>query len=52
MEWQGAEWGACGVVAYPVMQAYGRLALEDNSEVGEAELGRCIISKHDETESR
>ena len=33
-----------GVVAYPVMQAYGSLALEDNSEVGEAVLGRCSIS--------
>ena len=27
-----------GVVAYPVMQVYGSLALE---EVGEAVLGRC-----------
>ena len=33
-----------GVVAYPVMQAHGSLALEDNPEVGEAVLGRCIIS--------
>ena len=24
-----------GVVAYPVMQAYGSLAMEDNLEVGE-----------------
>ena len=24
-----------GVIEYPVMQAYGSLALEDNSEVGE-----------------
>ena len=30
-----------GVVAYPVMQAYDSLALEDN---GEAVLGRCSIS--------
>ena len=27
-----------GVVAYPVMQAYGSLALEENSEVNEAVL--------------
>ena len=33
-----------GVVAYPVMQAYGSLALEDNLEVGEVVLGRCSIS--------
>ena len=33
-----------GVVAYTVMQAYGSLALEDNSEIGEAVLGRCSIS--------
>ena len=34
-----------GVVVYSVMkEAYGRLALEDNSEVGEAVLGRCSIS--------
>ena len=33
-----------GVVAYPVMQAYGKLALEDNSEVGQAVLSRCSIS--------
>ena len=32
------------VVAYPVMQAYGSLALKDNSEVGEAVLGRCSRS--------
>ena len=32
-----------GVVVYPVMQATGSLALEDNSEVGEAVLDRCII---------
>ena len=32
-----------GVVAYPEMQAYGSLALKDNSEVGEAVLGRCCI---------
>ena len=30
-----------GVVAYPVMQVCGSLALEDNSEIGEAVLGRC-----------
>ena len=29
-----------GVVAYPVMQVYGSLALE---EVGEAVLGRCTV---------
>ena len=33
-----------GVVAYTVLLAYGSLALEDNSEVGEAVLGRCSIS--------
>ena len=33
-----------GVVAYPVMQAYGNLVLQDNSEVGEAVMGRCSIS--------
>ena len=33
-----------GVVAYPVMQVYGSLALEANSEVGEAVVGRCSIS--------
>ena len=33
-----------GVVAYPVMQTYGILALENNSKVGEAVLGRCSIS--------
>ena len=32
-----------GVVAYPVMQVYGSLALEDNSEVGEVEQGRSSI---------
>ena len=32
------------VVEYHVMQAYGTLALEDNSEVGEVLLGRCSIS--------
>ena len=31
---------------YPVMQAYGSLALEDNLEVGEAVLGRCSIFLH------
>ena len=31
-------------VAYPERQVYGSLALEDNSEVGEAVLGRCSIS--------
>ena len=30
--------------AYPVTQAYDSLALEDNSEVGEAVPGRCSIS--------
>ena len=33
-----------GVIAYPVMYAYGSLALDDNSEVGNAVLGRCSIS--------
>ena len=33
-----------GVVVYPVSQAYGSLALDDNSEVGEEVLGRCSIS--------
>ena len=32
---------SCGVVAYPVMQVYGSLALKDYSDVGEAMLGRC-----------
>ena len=31
------------VVAYPIMQAYDSLTLEDNSEVGEDVLGRCTI---------
>ena len=35
----------CGVVAYHgMMKAKGKLALEDNSEVGEAVLSRCSIS--------
>ena len=33
-----------GVVVYPVIQVYGNLALEGNSEVDEAVLGRCSIS--------
>ena len=33
-----------GVVAYPIQQAYGSPALEDNSEVGQAVLSRCSIS--------
>ena len=33
-----------GVVAYPVIQAYGSLALEANLKVGEAVQGRCSIS--------
>ena len=33
-----------GVVAYPVMQAYGSLALEENSEVGKAVLDRHSTS--------
>ena len=33
-----------GVVVYPVMQVYGSLTSEDNSEVGEAMLVRCSIS--------
>ena len=33
-------WTLGGVVAYPVMQAYGRLALDDNSEVGEGGSGQ------------
>ena len=33
-----------GVVAYPVMQKYGSLALEDNLEIGEVVQGRCSIS--------
>ena len=33
-----------GVVAHPVMQVYGSLALEDNSEVDETGLARCSIS--------
>ena len=33
-----------GVIAYPVMQAYGSLAFENNSEVGEAMLIRRSIS--------
>ena len=36
--------GQGGVVAYPVMEEYGSLALEDNSEIGEAVQGRCSIS--------
>ena len=32
-----------GVVACPVVQTYGSLALKDNSEVGEAVLDRCSI---------
>ena len=32
-----------GVGAYPVMQVYGSLVLEDNLEVSEAMLGRCSI---------
>ena len=32
------------VVVFPVMQAYGNLGLEDNSEVGGVVLGRCSIS--------
>ena len=35
-----------GVVVYLVVQAYGSLALEDNSEVGEAVLGRCSNIVH------
>ena len=34
-----------GVVAYPVMQAYGSLALEENLEVSEGVLNRCSISR-------
>ena len=33
-----------GVIAYPVMPAYGSLALEDNLEVREAVLDRFSIS--------
>ena len=33
-----------GVVAYPVKQVYGGLALEDNSKVSDAVLDRCSIS--------
>ena len=32
-----------GVVACPVMQAYGSLTLEENLEVGEVVLDRCSI---------
>ena len=32
-----------GVIAYPVMQAYGSLALEDNLDVNEALLDRSSI---------
>ena len=31
------------VVAYPVMQVPGRLALEDDSEVGEVVLARYVV---------
>ena len=33
-----------GVVAYPVLQAYGSLALKNNSEVGEVVLDMSNIS--------
>ena len=32
------------VIAYPVMQVYTIVALEDNSDVGKAGLGRCSVS--------
>ena len=33
-----------GLIVYSVMQAYGSLALEYDSEVDEAEMDKCSIS--------